>query len=219
MTCRATASAEYTETASKSPPNAWPQVTVASMRPRSRSVGDEVRECERQRGAVGHDVGEPRVGSEVLERDRDRGELAVQRGGDDRHAVDRVDVGQLRVEVLLGAAHVGLQARVPGLDDVAGTLLGPRGPREVPVHDVPAAGTEPELDRGRVHDDVVALGHRSRSGRTARTRAPVRTRDPPRPAAAPPAPASSATTRPVRNEGIGRGYRPAPTPSGTLDYA
>ena len=27
---------------------------------------------------------------------------------------------------------------------------------EVPVHDVPAAGAEPEIDRGRVHDDAVA---------------------------------------------------------------
>jgi hypothetical protein len=26
------------------------------------------------------------------------------------------------------------------------------------VHDVPATGTEPELDCGRVHHDVVALG-------------------------------------------------------------
>ena len=78
---------------------------------RSRSCGDEVGERERQRRAVGHDVGEPRVGACVLERDRDRRELAVQRGGDDGHPVDRVDVGELG-PVLLGAADVGLQARV-----------------------------------------------------------------------------------------------------------
>jgi hypothetical protein len=29
---------------------------------------------------------------------------------------------------------------------------------QVPVHDVPAAGAEPELDRGRVHDHVVVDG-------------------------------------------------------------
>ena len=49
----------------------------------------------------------------------------MQRGRDDGHPVDRVDVGQLGVEVLLGAANVGLQARVPGLDDVPGALLRP----------------------------------------------------------------------------------------------
>ena len=74
--------------------------------------------------------------------------------------VDRVDVGELGVEVLLGAADVGLQARVPGLDDVARALLGPLVAGEVPVHDVPAAGAEPELDRGRVHDHVVAVRDR-----------------------------------------------------------
>ena len=91
----------------------------------------------------------------MLERGRDRGELAVQRGRDDRHPVDRVDVGQLG-PVLLGAADVGLQARVAALDDVPGPGLRPLAPVEVPVHDVPAAGAEPELDRGRVHDDLLA---------------------------------------------------------------
>ena len=63
-------------------------------------------------GAVGHHVREAaRRARASLERGRDRGQLAVQRGGDDRHAVDRVDLGQ-RLEVLLGAADVGLEARV-----------------------------------------------------------------------------------------------------------
>ena len=86
---------------------------------------------------------------------RDRGHLAVQRGGDHRHAVDRIDLGE-RLEVLLAAADVGLEARVPALDDVAGALLVPFVAGEVPVHDVPAAGAEAQLDRGRVHDHRVA---------------------------------------------------------------
>ena len=120
-------------------------------------IRDEVRERDRERGAIGHDVGKPCVRTEVLERDGDRRELAVQRGHDDGHPADRVDVGHLRVEVLLGAANVGLQARVPGLDDVPGALLRPVRAREVPVHDVPASGAEAELHRGGVHDHVVTL--------------------------------------------------------------
>ena len=125
------------------------------MRPRSHSAATRSEQRERQRGAVGHHVREARTRGAVLERDRDRRHLAVQRGRDDGHPVDRLDVGE-RVEVLLGAADVGLEARVAGLDDVAGPLLVPLVAGEVPVHDVPAAGAEPELDRGGVHDDVVA---------------------------------------------------------------
>ena len=128
---------------------------VASSEVAVAEVGDEVGQRERQAGAVGHHVREPRVGRAVLERGRDRGHLAVQRGRDHGHAVDRLDLGE-RLEVLLGAADVGLEARVAALDDVAGPALAPRVAGEVPVHDVPAAGAEPELDRGRVHDDAVA---------------------------------------------------------------
>ena len=124
------------------------QLLVAQLR-------HEIRQCERQRGTVGHHVREARVGPALLERDRDRRQLAVQRGGDDGHALDRDDVGELG-PVLLGAADVGLEAGVARLDDVPRAGLGPLGSGEVPVHDVPATGAEPELDRGRVHDDVVA---------------------------------------------------------------
>ena len=85
----------------------------------------------------------------------------MQRGRDHRHAVDRLDLGE-RLEVLLGAADVGLEARVAALDDVAGPGSLPLVAREVPVHDVPAAGAEPELDRGGVHH------HRGRPARPAR---------------------------------------------------
>ena len=84
----------------------------------------------------------------------------MQRRRDHRHAVDRVDLGQ-RLEVLLGAADVGLEAGVAALDDVAGPGLAPAVTLEVPVHDVPAAGAEPELDGGGVHHDAVAQLDRS----------------------------------------------------------
>ena len=88
------------------------------------------------------------------DRDRHRRHLAVQRRRHDGHPLDRLGLGE-RLEVLLGAADVGLEAGVPTLDDVAGTPLAPFVTGEVPVHDVPAAGAEPELDRGGVHHDVV----------------------------------------------------------------
>ena len=76
--------------------------------------------------------------------------------------VDRVDVGELG-PVLLGAADVGLQARVARLHACARARARDHSSRvEVPVHDVPAAGAEPELDRGRVHDDAVADVDRAR---------------------------------------------------------
>ena len=63
--------------------------------------------------------------------------------------------------MLLGAADVGLEARIAALDHVAGTAFAPCVAREVPVDDVPAASPEAQFDRGRVHDHRVALGDRS----------------------------------------------------------
>ena len=123
--------------------------------------GDEIRQRHRQAGAVGHDVREPSPGRAVLERGRDRRHLAVERRRDHGHAVDRLHLGE-RLEVLLGAPDVGLEARVAALDDVAGPALVPFVAAQVPVHDVPAAGAEPELDRGGVHHDGIA--ERDRSG-------------------------------------------------------
>ncbi len=78
--------------------------------------------------------------------------------------------------------------------------------REVPVHDVPTAGPEPELDRGRVHDDAVAdvdpsgqLRQHVRRAR-ARRRAVTSTR------CSPTRSSSSVTTSPTRNDGTCR-YR------------
>ena len=64
--------------------------------------GDEIRHRHGQAGAVGHDVRETSPGHAVLERGRDRRDLAVERGCDDGHAVDRLHFGE-RLEVLLGA--------------------------------------------------------------------------------------------------------------------
>ena len=119
----------------------------------------DVGQRDRQAGAVGHHVGEALARRALGERGRDRRDLAVQRGGDHRHAVDRIDLGQ-RLDVLLAAADVGLDARVAALDDVAGPALVPFVAGEVPVHDVPPAGAEPELDRGGVHDHRVAEADR-----------------------------------------------------------
>ena len=121
----------------------------------------EIREGERQPRSVRHHVREAGIGYSFLERHRRRRQLAVQRRRHDRHAFDRLDLGQF-LEMLLGAPHVGLQARVPALDDVPRTSLRPLLPLEVPVDDVPPTSSQPELDRGRVHDDPVP--HRDIAG-------------------------------------------------------
>ena len=63
--------------------------------------------------------------------------------------------------MLLGAADIALDARVAALDDVTGASLVPFVAGEIPVHHVPPAGAEAELDRRGVHDDAVA--HRDRA--------------------------------------------------------
>ena len=79
----------------------------------------------------------------------------MEGGGDHGHPVDRLDLGE-RLEVLLGAADVGLQAGVPTLDDVTGAGLVPAVPFQVPVHDVPSAGAETQFHRSRVDHHLVA---------------------------------------------------------------
>src|SRR5207247_11353643 len=96
----------------------------------------------------------------LSDRDRDRRAQAVDTSGNDRHAVDRLDLRQFG-QVLLCATDVGLEARVAALNDVAGSAFTPCVAREVPVDDVPAASSEAQFDRGRVHDHRVALGDRS----------------------------------------------------------
>ena len=75
-----------TDTASRSPPKAWPAVMVPSRTPRAPQVGDEVAERQRQRGAVGHHVGDAGRRAQVRDDGGDHGDLAVQRARHDRHA-------------------------------------------------------------------------------------------------------------------------------------
>ena len=79
-----------TDTASRSPPNACPAVTVPASRPPSRHGRHEVGQGERQGGAVGHHVGDPRRrGATRADRHHHRGHLAVQPAHHHRHAVER----------------------------------------------------------------------------------------------------------------------------------
>ena len=127
------------------------QVTLAHAR-------DEIAQRDRERGAVGHHVGDAGIGPGGADREHDGRDLAVQGRGDHRHAVDARACARDLVEVLLGGADVGLEARVPELHDVPGPPLGPFVAREVPVDEVPATGPETEVDRGRVDDHAVADG-------------------------------------------------------------
>ena len=120
-------------------------------------VVHEVGQRQRQGGAVGHHVGDAGPGPQVAQHRGDHADLAVQRAGDDRQTVEAEPAGP---DVLLGRAGVGLQARVAELHDVAAPGP-PRPRRQVPVHDVPAAGAEPQLDGGGVEHDLVADRHRA----------------------------------------------------------
>jgi hypothetical protein len=71
--------------------------------------------------------------------------------------------------MLLGCSGVGLQGGVPHLHDVAvaGDVKVTVG--QVPMHDVPPAGPETELDRGGVaHDLVVDLNQSGQLGQIIR---------------------------------------------------
>ena len=68
----ARSSADGTATASRSPPKAWPAVTVTSSSARSPQLGHQVGQGERQRGAVGHHVADARPGLQLLDGPRRR---------------------------------------------------------------------------------------------------------------------------------------------------
>ena len=82
---------------------------------------------------------------------------------------------------------------------MARARLGPAVPGQVPVHDVPAAGAEPQLDRGGVEHHPVAHGHGP--GELGQDVGPTGLGRPP--AAARAAPASTAVTAAVRKLGTG----------------
>ena len=126
-TRRAASSPLCTVTASRSPPNVWPTVTVPASQPASRSPCDGAGEGQRQGTAVGGDVGDGRVGPALPQTGDDRGQRGVQVGHDDRHAGEVVGVAQqvvVRGVLLVHTEHGHLQRRVAGLDQVAWTLPG-----------------------------------------------------------------------------------------------
>ena len=106
------------------------------------------REASGQGGAVGHHVDEPGLGAGrpwAAATTRAPGCAGVQTTtGMPSSAAGR------SAWCSSAAPGVDLQARVAQLHDVAGPGLAPRVAGEVPVHDVPAAGAEAELDRGGV---------------------------------------------------------------------
>ena len=118
---------------------------------------DQVGQGQRQRRAVGHHVRDPRVGPPVEERRRHDRHLAVERA---HHHGRAAQVGR-DVVGLLGRTRVALQRRVPHLHDVARAGLHQLVAGQVPVHDVPAAGAEAELDGGGVQHHAVADGDRA----------------------------------------------------------
>ena len=86
-------------------------------RDRTSRAGGRRRRSSRRRAG--------RPGRTSLNATATAGSWLCSAADDHGHAVDRVDLGQ-RLEVLLGAADVGLEARVPTLDDVAGSGFAPR---------------------------------------------------------------------------------------------
>ncbi len=129
--------------------------------PTGPELRDQIRQGDGQPGAVGHHVRESRGWAPRLERCSDRRDLAVQRRSDDRHPVDALDLRE-RLEMFLGTADIGLEARVAALDDVSRSWFAPLAALEIPVDDVPAARAEAELDGCRVHDDAVPCGNGTR---------------------------------------------------------
>ena len=121
-------------------------------------LAHDARVPARQRAAGGLDVAEPRAGSCLRVRPRQRRELAVQREDGDGTA-DRQPrrVGRRVCVALLDGRDRVLQARVVELHDVrARRALAVQAAAEVDVDDVRAAGPEPELHRLDVDDDLVA---------------------------------------------------------------
>ena len=120
---------------------------------------DEVAQRDGKRGGVGHDVGQPGGWSAFGERRGDDADLAVKRAADDG---DSSEVGGDLADVFLLGPGVRLERRITEFHDVPVTGHGQVRVGEIPVHDVPAARAESELDRRRVADDLIADRNRSR---------------------------------------------------------
>ena len=115
-TVAAMASAEGIETASRSPPKAWPAVTVAVDQAGPSHGDHQIGQGEGQRGAVGHHVDDAAVGPVVEEGGGDDRHLAVQRARHDRDATEVAP--RSRCPPPLAPVSV-CSAGVPDLHDVA----------------------------------------------------------------------------------------------------
>ena len=177
---------ECTVTASRSPPNACPTVTVAGQQPGVAELGHRAGEGQRQRALIGHHVDHPGARAVVGHGQQRRGQRGVQVGDQHRQSVQGVGVGQqlvVRRTLLVGPGHHGLQRHVAGLDQVPGRLGRLGGDPTVGVehgdHQRVPAGAEaavqrrdieqhPVADRGRGHqvgvDQRADLGVGCRAG-------------------------------------------------------
>ena len=137
------------------------RVTDGDRRAKESLLGefiDDVAQRDRKRGAVSHDVDQPGVRAAGGERRGHDTDLAVERAADDR---DTTEAGLDLAQVFLGGPGVRLQRCVSELHDVPVTGGHEFAVGEVPVHDMPTARAESELDRGRVADDGVSERHRA----------------------------------------------------------
>ena len=128
-------------------------------------LGHEVGEGQREGSRLGHHVHHPGRRPQVLHHHGHAGHLAVETARHDRAARQVGHAGQLARMVLLGDAGVDLEARVPELHDVPGPLATPRLAGQVPVHDVPAAGAQAQLDGRGVDHHPIARRPPARSAR------------------------------------------------------
>ena len=170
---RAASRPECTVTASRSPPNACPTVTVAGQQPGVAQRGHRPGEGQRQRALVAHHVDHPGArpvvrrwpaGSGPAPSADRRPPPAARRG--------RVGVGQqlvVRRALLVGPGDHGLQRQIAGLDQVAGRLRRLGGDPAVGVEHGDdqrvAAGAQAAVQRGHIEQHPVADRRARPSGR------------------------------------------------------
>ena len=147
-------------TASRSPPNAWPTLTVAASHPVSRSVAAE-RENHAGRAPPSVITYTARGAAPSARAPASDGrQRGVQVGHHDGHPAEVVGLAQQLVLVgllLVDAEHHRLQRGVAGLDQVAGAVRRVGGqPVRHRHHERVAARAERAVERGGVEQDGVA---------------------------------------------------------------